>query len=95
MKKQFDWKKWIPNVVILLIFALASVIYFQPALEGKIIASSDGIHGRAATEECVAYHEQTGDYSYWSGSMKSMRDWKSIPFGQSFIPAWSIPAPDL
>lgn len=71
MKKQFDWKKWIPNVVILLIFALASVIYFQPALEGKIIASSDGIHGRAATEECIAYHEQTGDYSYWSGSMFS------------------------
>lgn len=71
MKIQFDWKKWIPEVVILLVFIIASAIYFWPALEGKMVYGGDYINGAAAVRSGMEYHEQTGDYSYWSDSMFS------------------------
>lgn len=61
----------LPNLLIGLVFMFAAAIYFWPALEGKIINSGDGISGRAAVQESVAYHEATGDYSFWTGSMFS------------------------
>ncbi len=67
--KHFDWKKFLPDLIILAVFIIASVIYFWPALQGKIIATTDGINGRAAVQESVAYHEATGDYTYWTNSM--------------------------
>ena len=67
--KNLDWKKWIPNVVILLIFIIASAIYFWPALEGNVIYAVDNISGVAAVHESVEYHQQTGDYSFWNNSL--------------------------
>ena len=69
--KQIDWKKYIPDAIILGIFLLASAIYYWPAVQGKVIYAGDYINGRAAIQESVEYHEATGDYSYWSGSMFS------------------------
>lgn len=66
-----NWKRYIPNLIIFAVFALASAIYFVPALEGKIIYSGDGINGRAAVQESVEYHEKTGDYTFWTNSMFS------------------------
>ena len=66
---KIDWKKIAPYAAIIGIFIVASVIYFWPAVEGKIIYSGDGINGRAAAEESIAFHEQTGEYTYWTNSM--------------------------
>lgn len=62
-------KKYIPSIIIAAIFILASAIYFWPALQGQIIYSGDGINGRAAVQEGIEFHEQTGDYSFWTNSM--------------------------
>ena len=64
--KKINWKNLLPDLLILSVFIIASILYFQPALQGKIIASSDGINGRAAVQESFAYHEQTGDYTSWT-----------------------------
>ncbi len=69
--KRIDWKKYLPNLIIFLLFFVASAIYFFPALQGQKIYAGDGINGRAAVQEGVAYHQATGDYSYWTGSMFS------------------------
>ena len=82
MKIHFDWKKALPSVIILGIFAIASAIYFQPALEGKIINAGDGINGRAAVQDAVQYHEQTGDRTWWIGSMFSGMPGYQIGGGQ-------------
>lgn len=66
-----DWKKWIPNVVILLVFIIASAVYFWPAVQGKIIYAGDNISGTAAGHESWDYHGSTGDYTFWTGSMFS------------------------
>ena len=68
---KINWKSWLPNAIILLVFVLAGMIYFWPAVQGKIIYAGDGINGRAAVQEAVKYHEDTGDYSWWTGSMFS------------------------
>ncbi len=65
------WKAIVPNVLILLLFACASVLYFYPCLEGKTIYAGDGINGTSAVQESVNYHKTTGDYSFWTGSMFS------------------------
>ena len=66
---KIDWKKILPELAIVAVFLLASAIYFWPAVQGKIIYAGDGINGRAAVQESVAFHEQTGEYTYWTNSM--------------------------
>ena len=67
--KSIDWKKYIPSAIILAIFLLASAIYYWPAVQGKVIYAGDYINGAAACQESHEFHEQTGDYSFWTGSM--------------------------
>jgi len=70
--KKLDFKtKILPNLGILLIFIVAATIYCAPALEGKIIFAGDNVNGTAASRESAVYHEQTGDYTWWTGSMFS------------------------
>ena len=68
---KIDWKKIAPELVILGIFIVASLIYYFPAVEGKVIYAGDYINGRAACQESHDFHDQTGDYSFWTGSMFS------------------------
>ena len=70
--KNLDFKtKILPNLGILFIFIVAATIYCAPALEGKIIFAGDNVNGTAASREGAVYHEQTGDYTWWTGSMFS------------------------
>lgn len=69
MKIQFDWKRLLPNAIILLVFIIASAIYFWPALQGKTIYAGDNINGYSAVQEGKNYYEQTGESSYWTNSM--------------------------
>lgn len=64
-------KQVLPNVIILLVFVIAAVLYFFPSVQGKIIYAGDGINGSAAVHESSAYHQATGDYTFWTGSMFS------------------------
>ena len=45
---KINWKKIAPELVILGIFIVASLIYYFPAVEGKVIYAGDYINGRAA-----------------------------------------------
>jgi len=63
--------KWIPNMVILVVFLLASAIYFYPALEGKIVYAVDNVSGIAANHEGDQYKEVDPNGSWWTSSMFS------------------------
>ena len=71
MKIQANVKRWLPSLIIFAVFFLAAVIYFWPVLQGKVMYAGDNINGTAAIQEGVRYHQETGDYSYWTGSMFS------------------------
>ncbi|MDR2407602.1 MAG: hypothetical protein LBE13_05780 [Bacteroidales bacterium] len=61
------WK----HVLCVCIFALVTLVYFKPLLEGKDVRQSDMMHGEGMMKELKDYHEQTGDYTYWSNAMFS------------------------
>lgn len=71
MKIQANFKRWLPYLIIFAVFFLAAVIYFWPVLQGEVMYAGDSINGTAAIQEGVRYHQETGDYSYWTGSMFS------------------------
>ncbi len=71
MKIQVNFKRCLPYLIIFAVFLLAAVIYFWPAVQGKVMYAGDSINGTAAVQEGVRYHQETGDYSYWTGSMFS------------------------
>ncbi len=69
---KIDFKAQIlPTLLIILVFAVASIIYFYPAMEGKKVYAGDYINGSAAVQESVNFHKETGDYSYWTNGMFS------------------------
>ncbi|MCQ2158932.1 MAG: YfhO family protein [Bacteroidales bacterium] len=66
--KEF-FKKYGVFFVAAAIFILLSIIYCKPALSGRVIQSSDNVNGLSAVQEGVRYHKETGDYTWWTGSM--------------------------
>ena len=68
---KIDWKKYLPEFIILGIFIIASALYFFPALQGKIIYGGDNINGTAAMQESLNYFLQTGESSFWTNSQFS------------------------
>ena len=70
--KNLNFKKEIlPNLLILVAFIVAAIIYCYPELEGKKIAAADSLQPRSAVEDGLRYHEETGDYTWWNSSMFS------------------------
>lgn len=68
---KISFNKWLPYAIILSIFIVASCLYFLPALEGKVIYAGDSVNGIAATQEGVNFQKETGEHSFWTGSMFS------------------------
>ena len=55
----------------LVLFVAVACIYCAPALEGKVIQSGDSTSAAAAVHESTEYSKNTGDYTFWTGSMFS------------------------
>ena len=64
-------KKLWPYLVALIVFSSVACVYMSPVLDGKVIATSDGIQGRAAVHEAMSYYHETGNRTWWTGSMFS------------------------
>jgi len=88
-------KKLWPYLVAVVIFAVVACLYMSPVLDGKIIATSDGVQGRGAVHESVQYHVQTGDYTWWTGSMFSGMPNYQIGGGNYASTTWLKPFKDV
>ena len=44
-----------PYLLAFMVFVAVACIYMSPVFDGKVIASTDGVQGRAAVHECVEY----------------------------------------
>ena len=64
-------RKYLPYAAAVIIFALLSCIYCAPVFQGKEIYAGDNVHFKEAVHESVKYHEDTGNYTWWTGSMFS------------------------
>ena len=69
--KNFNWKSAVPHVIAVLIFLTLTLVYFSPVLEGKDIKQDDAIGSMGWGKDARDYHEESGEYSYWSNAMFS------------------------
>ena len=79
------WKKYLPDVVAVVVFAVISLAYFMPAtLDGRILYQHDASAGRGAGQEVLQYREQTGKISRWTNStFGGMPTYQTSPSYQS------------
>ena len=64
------FKKILPDVIAILVFAVISFAYFCPAVtEGRILSQHDSVAGIGAGQESKEYMEQTGERTRWTNSI--------------------------
>ena len=79
--KNFNWKNIVPHVVAVATFLLLTLVYFSPVLEGKDIKQDDAIGSMGWGKDARDYHDESGEYSYWSNAMFS-----GMPCNYTFSP---------
>ena len=64
------FKKCLPDVLAVLLFAILAFAYFFPAdIEGRILYRHDASAGRGSGREGLEYLEKTGERSRWTNSL--------------------------
>lgn len=65
------WKNAWPYLLAALIFVVLTLVYCSPVLDGKVLQSGDNLTWQGAYQECRSYTQETGNHSFWTGSMFS------------------------
>ena len=81
MKQKINWKGFMPHVIAVLVFLTLTLVYFAPVLEGKDVRQADAVGSMGWGKDARDYHEESGEYSYWSNSMFS-----GMPCNYTFAP---------
>ena len=61
-------KKTLPYVSAILVFVIASLLYFSPVLKGQKLNQSDITQFRGMSKEIVDYRAEKGEEPYWTGA---------------------------
>ncbi len=65
-------KKWLPDLLAVLLFAVLAFAYFFPAdIEGRILYRHDASAGRGAGQEASEYYQRTGERTRWTNALFS------------------------
>ncbi len=66
------WKQYLPDVLVVVLFAVISFAYFFPAnIDGKILYHNDSSAGVGAGQESTEYYQKTGERTRWISSVFS------------------------
>lgn len=80
--KGFNYKKYLPHLLAIMIFAALAIFYFSPVMfENKDLPQGDVTSSLGWGNDLRQYHEQTGDYAFWSNSM-----FGGMPANYAFLP---------
>ena len=64
------YKKFLPDVVVILVFAIISFAYFLvPVTQGKILFQHDASAGVGSAQEFTEYQNRTGETTRWTNSI--------------------------
>ena len=65
-------KKWLPDIVVVLLFVVVAFAYFFPAdIEGRILYRHDSSAGRGSGQEQAEYQQRTGERTRWTNALFS------------------------
>ncbi|MCI2169554.1 MAG: hypothetical protein LKK50_06645, partial [Prevotella sp.] len=63
-------KRYLPEILVVVVFALISFVYFMPAdMDGRILYREDSQAGRGAGMEINHYRDRTGKTTRWTNSI--------------------------
>jgi hypothetical protein len=64
------FKRWLPDIIAIALFAVLSFAYFFPAvIEGRVIAQHDNVAFIGAGQEADQFKEQTGQTTRWTNGL--------------------------
>ncbi len=68
-----NWKLWLPDVLVVVLFVAISFVYFFPAdIEGRILYRHDSSAGRGSGQEIAEYRERHGgETPRWTNALFS------------------------
>lgn len=69
MKNKFNFRSSLPYALGILFFLIITMSYFSPLLSGKMLSMHDTNMAGGAAKELNDYHEQTGEWAWWTNSM--------------------------
>lgn len=65
-----ELKRWLPDVVVVILFAVLAFAYFFPAdTEGRVLYQHDASAGRGSGVELSEYNQRTGEITRWTNSL--------------------------
>ena len=65
-------KRFLPDILVVLLFAIIAFAYFFPAdTEGRILYRHDSSAGRGSGQELTEYYQRTGERTRWTNSLFS------------------------
>ncbi len=64
-----NYKKYIPYVAAIVIFAIVTLIYFKPLLSGKVLKQDDISRHKGMSKEIVDYRAENKAEPLWTNSM--------------------------
>ena len=67
--KQINYKQALPYLAAIAIFAVISLAYFSPLLEGKKLKQSDITQFKGMSKEISDFRDKTGEEALWTNSM--------------------------
>lgn len=67
--QSFDFKKIRLDILIIIGFAVVSLLFCYPQLQGKKLVQTDNISWQGMAREGVAYHDSTGKDVLWTNSI--------------------------
>src|SRR5690554_5002127 len=63
---QSNFKKILPHLVVILLFVIAALAYFNPVLQGKKIFQSDIVQYTGMAKQQNDFRTETGEETYWT-----------------------------
>lgn len=61
-------KKFLPHIIAIILFVIASLAYFYPVLQGKKIYQSDIVQYTGMAKQQNDFRKNTGEETYWTDS---------------------------
>ncbi len=68
---KFDFKKFLPHLVAVVVFLIVAVVFCKPALEGKVVFQHDLQGWRGMVQQSIEFREKFGHYPLWTNSLFS------------------------
>ncbi len=65
----FNFKKYVPHLILIATFAVIAWLYAYPALSGKELSQGDNISWKGMSHEAKQEYEKTGQAVLWTNSM--------------------------